>query len=368
MSKLYGPDAHCQACNQAPALGFVYVCEQDAMVGEFSDAVKARKKLSKGKRRTLVELELLGFSESIIKAAEAGHYTAAQLDTLKTQKMHVRSTIEAAKETNKHIDALSKSGDENRLPYGDTIKPKPKHKYSFSNNSKPCGYKVCHKCRPFYRERCFVSFEAAFADEVHPPTFWQGGFMPVLNTLTIQELGLRAPVDVSYSGSAMGKVYGGTPASSLSATASSNSRQGLSDIEEEGIDAESAAHGLGDGDDTHPKKQSESMGFRDSLKRSLQDMLQRNKTGSSPHYFARKQKKLSTGLKEKDSLDMELWRRMSDDVLREAAARKLPAGDDSDLTDMGDVSLVDEEGHVLNGVAVTEEAVQTGVPDIITAV
>lgn len=101
MSKLHGPEHRCGTCYRVPSIGFVYVCEQD-QAHSTPHATSTTNRLPKGKkRRTLVELELLGLSESVIKTAAAGPYTAVQLETLIAQKLNVRKVIEATQDKEK---------------------------------------------------------------------------------------------------------------------------------------------------------------------------------------------------------------------------------------------------------------------------
>lgn len=376
MSKLYGFEERCFQCYRIPSIGFIYVCEQDQVYGEIPQIPQALKRLSKGDKRTLADLQSLGFDNSIMRAAESGFYTAAQLETLISQKLHVRSVIEITKEKDKQSETSVKSDEDGKPPYGDTIKPRSKHKHDFSDSSKPCDYKICHKCRPFSRDRSFISLEAVFNGEIQPPNAWEKGFMPVADVVTVRGLGLKQPISSQQFEDAwedMAEDHPGESATSStnSITPSIASKQALSDIEEEDseyLKAYELAQGRDLSEDQTTQGQStESKGFRDSLKRSLQDMLQRNKSGPSANRLGRKAKN-KTSLNPKDSLDIDLWRKMSEDLLQEASAKMLPTDDGEDLIEPSEGSTITEEEYVEIGVALTEEAIETQTPDLITTV
>lgn len=93
MSKIYGPDNHCDVCGNEGDTGFIYCCEQDAASPPPHSLLKSYKKFLNPKKRLSSDLEAWGFNHSIVAAANSGHYTRDQMFTLKAQKANVKSTI-----------------------------------------------------------------------------------------------------------------------------------------------------------------------------------------------------------------------------------------------------------------------------------
>lgn len=118
MVKEYSWYDECHLCSRIPSTGFLYSCEENTFPPlEPKQLSKAQKKLLKGKRRVSADLELVGVSRSMIEAIGNGHYNKEQINLIKRQKAHVRSTIgQATKKTNtfstknrKHFNQLNMS-------------------------------------------------------------------------------------------------------------------------------------------------------------------------------------------------------------------------------------------------------------------
>lgn len=96
MDRVFGRHQECDVCGRPPSIGFLYECRQDWETQSLHDALMEDLNLDEEdavKSDVRLQLEVLGFSESIIRAAEEGHYTDAQLEKIKAQKTELRQTI-----------------------------------------------------------------------------------------------------------------------------------------------------------------------------------------------------------------------------------------------------------------------------------
>ena len=109
----------------------------------------------------------------------------------------------------------------------------------------------------------------------------------------------------------------------------------------------------------------DSKGFRDSVKRAFKGMLMssRKRDSWSSKSSKKSSRKRHISDNEDTEFDLGLWKELSEELLREAAAIPLPGHDGKD-----GIETEDDEVEVQDGVAVTEEAVETGTADIIMSV
>ncbi len=96
MDRIYGQGQQCHVCGREPSIGFLYECRQDCSspslhsLSEETELVE----IDRSKSPLRSELENIGLSESVIRNAEQGHYTHAQLEILKAQKQDLKQIIE----------------------------------------------------------------------------------------------------------------------------------------------------------------------------------------------------------------------------------------------------------------------------------
>jgi hypothetical protein len=96
MDRIYSRDEECDLCGHPSLLGFLYECRQDWNLLSLHDMIveeDGKPTETAPKPQLRLELEELGLSESVICAAEQGHYTAAQLAKIKAQKKELRDII-----------------------------------------------------------------------------------------------------------------------------------------------------------------------------------------------------------------------------------------------------------------------------------
>jgi hypothetical protein len=142
--------SRCDICGRHPALGWLYQCNQDDHQETTIKLENERLETQPSDSLVVFELKSLGFSQSIIDYAAAGHYTEAQLEILKTQKAKVMSAIETKAGRLPDTAESKASNDVETLhPNITTRKPKP----SNSKRRQPipnwhvavkCSLKCCH--------------------------------------------------------------------------------------------------------------------------------------------------------------------------------------------------------------------------------
>ncbi|CAD0081681.1 unnamed protein product [Aureobasidium vineae] len=122
-------------------------------------------------------LRQIRFSESIIKEFEKGGYTDEQVQILIRQKQHLQQISEKSARPTAMISQQA-SGHINNV--SDDVR---------------CDFKVCQRCGPMRKERCWLSFEAVFENEVRPiDNFELTEGLPVKDVHIAKQLGLRPPV------------------------------------------------------------------------------------------------------------------------------------------------------------------------------
>ena len=94
MDRVFGHDQHCSICGRSPSIGFLYECRQDHKITTLRTILsKEHGRIEPVKSALRQELERIGLSESIIRNAESGHYTATQLKKLKELKLELKQVI-----------------------------------------------------------------------------------------------------------------------------------------------------------------------------------------------------------------------------------------------------------------------------------
>lgn len=197
MTRLWDETGHdkCSLCYRPPVLGWLYRCTQDhngcLPASDFH--------MTDNSKRLENDADLYTLSPSVSDAASKGHYTDAELAILWKQKIEVRklirqirpttsSSISSASSSNYSVPATatystlpSTESDTDIEPeleasrYLDCLQAcrgplepiqevpidlEMDHRIlPFAKSTLPplCNFKVCHNCRPNYRERCWVS-------------------------------------------------------------------------------------------------------------------------------------------------------------------------------------------------------------------
>lgn len=355
MDRVFNTLLTCQVCNRVPSVGWIYVCQQDNHPPSNLIIPKPRKKSTKTKKRTVAEdLQSLGFNKSIIKAAEAGLYSTEQLDTLKQQRAHLREVIESAMKEEEILrskngpapDVLSlklvqlqsntaTEPDERKQTLVTETKQRPApERPMWSKPAQHCEFHVCHTCRPFSRDRSYTSFENTFSHEDILPTF-DPALMPVANAALLSRMDW-VPKTKQGGSSAAESDTDSTPSSSIP---------------------------------SRPRSAISNRGFRQSLEKSYRALVE---DGDSSEIAMEMEKNKHD--RSQNDFDLNLWKKMMQGVQAIASATRLPGRDSEDsLTPTFDDGLRigrmnGQEFIQAEGVAVTEEAIETKTPDLILGV
>ncbi|KAI9741993.1 MAG: hypothetical protein M1834_000382 [Cirrosporium novae-zelandiae] len=403
VTRLYGDNVQCQLCFLTPRVGWVYRCTQDhdgylpesewlgTMKSEYTSLL-ARKK----------ELEALNqISPWISKAIDEGQYTPEQVDHIKRQKTHVKESIEQFEETyqglKKGYDACMSlmigSNEATTLPYADAetvftmneVEEVVK-KLAEPNNPPPqlkarvfphCRYKACHLCRATYRDRAWLSLDAAVDGKIDLPPSWELENRLISNVNIVKTIGLP-------KSSRLERAYRELGLYSRLSEFETLSDYGWSDWDESSSSTSASSYidtpeargirilGVLSEQYNEENDAKSSEGFKDSIIRDYHSLLMTQRPPSSVEGKRSNDKKNSHEI-DLYELDLGLWRNMKNELLEEASNIELPS-DDTGLEADGYCSKTrdtqhndaDEDIEVDGGVALTEEAIEIHEADVIT--
>ncbi|KAF1968918.1 hypothetical protein BU23DRAFT_255591 [Bimuria novae-zelandiae CBS 107.79] len=183
-----GGDA-CPSCGNCRTLGFLYVCRQERDIAYLENLSAQKKDVEYLKKSDLRrELEHIGLSESVIATAEQGFYTDEQLEKLKAGKSKlnqiIADTLQAARIRNV-IAACKAHGQPNTDGSVDSTlqvqqEPVPS-----------CQLLACHHCRPYFRDRIFMSFDAVFEEKIRPIQPTEADYLPVKSAQIMRDINSR---------------------------------------------------------------------------------------------------------------------------------------------------------------------------------
>ena len=383
----------CHVCYLPSRLGWLYRCTQD--INERSSVEDAFPITDNVKANTKQEQDsTIPLTPWIERAIKDGHYTPDQVLIMRQQKQNVKDAIA---EIEAHFEETLRAENirppltrlfPNSSTYEEYINTTQVNTNDMPGNTETilgvepsenfeiggkamigpqpklfpfCKFVCCQNCRPIYRDRTWQTFEDVFAQESPPFVDFENDNRPVANPKnmynigtrvrkrpalgTFQSMGIFPQLDEVVTEDII------TDSSTTPLTRTTDESHDLADVEAE----------------------SESKGFRDSMKRAFRGMVMRRR-GSSigsisnksirSRYSGRKAKtKIAPRGEDEVQFDLGLWRQLNDELLWEASHTKLPGHDGLD-------GLEYQEGEVdvENGVAVTEEAVDLGSADIIMSV
>ncbi|EGP90322.1 uncharacterized protein MYCGRDRAFT_108274 [Zymoseptoria tritici IPO323] len=246
MGRIYGNHLFCDLCSKKPETKWLYTCQQDhqlvqplphvAFLQAQLDAIPNDADVFEAKA---LLAETLQMQTCIITSIRAKEYTSEQVTRLIKQKVE---TIRAVKKAERMIPRLPahfrvsndpagnlitqhgftpfksiitspgtspakalQSGDIGILPFVRVNIPSdsPASKSSTSTSPSPqravasgfprCSLQVCVTCKPYFRDRKWASFEAAYNDELPPLTVEGLEDLPIIDPKIARNLGLRQP-------------------------------------------------------------------------------------------------------------------------------------------------------------------------------
>jgi len=224
VTRLYGPTP-CQICHKPSSLGWLYVCQQDIDFvqtrpqSQAPSIVAVCDESGSGAFDSQARIaDSLGMSASVTRGIRGGAYSLEEVQTLIEQKMHLLSTIRqtedggdgtspngwlkrslaetalaslgtaSAPSTQQQLP-MSPAGTPENTPAASRL-PTPRSSPKFPNQLQqqprpqrqpPCTLQVCHPCRPFLRDRVYVSFEAILSGTVPALTESEISRLPLIN-------------------------------------------------------------------------------------------------------------------------------------------------------------------------------------------
>lgn len=368
MERLYG-DYECMVCHRPSAWGWVYSCNQDDSDDEAAT----------GSDHTILPpVTVLDLPMWTREAISKGHYTEEQvetmiaqrrkvLDTILTSEVHFKKTQATARRTSsRRSRPISTSIEANsHLPFpviteiASSSADSARQSVDQSSGTRPrifplCRYRACQMCRPTYRDRTWQVLENAFAANILPADIYEDDpNRPVSDFKLVYNIGVRKKAKARRPPLRTHDSMGIYTINSEGQLAIKNGNAG-----------QSASPKKPSPDIADQKAEADSKGFRDSVKRAFKGMLTSRKRESwGSKYSRRSVRKADVPNNDSAEFDLGLWKEMSEELLREAASIPLPGHDGKDGLDKEE-----DEVEVMDGVAVTEEAVDLGAADIIMSV
>ncbi|KXT10061.1 hypothetical protein AC579_9683 [Pseudocercospora musae] len=231
MNRVHGQDLICGMCGRPSDLGWVYQCEQDdripqhaplpdidatPLIPDSSDYFDAKARVA----------EHLHMSASVVKGIRNAHYDVDQIDTLIGQKEKLISVI--AEKESQFADApansrrtsfdpqniISSVGASYQAPYQNcrvsaslptlatptapmpsepkVATPTKQDSVLGKRSQNKCCFQVCHTCRPYFGDRVFDTFETVLGNENNFLNHLKG--LPIMNASLARSIGLRPPL------------------------------------------------------------------------------------------------------------------------------------------------------------------------------
>lgn len=384
MERLYG-GFKCHNCDKVPHFDWVYSCTQDekiptndADLGNLTIPSPFEPRSTDGIEEVLpsndmdVEFDTPHLNPWVENAIMEGHYTPKQVQLLRAQKQAVidntRITLrrfEQSQTSEKNSPRKSMASQSlntvPNLPLSTTHNVVQKSNIEKAESSAPlsagtklkmyphCRFRACHHCRPTYRDRAWQCFDEIFSDDCTIDLdMLEAEIRPLASVSLLRTIGLRS-----------------SPPRGRPRLRSFDSRSiyALNDagqivLKDDSYRKDSTLPTSADVADI--EVEAESKGFRESMKRAFRGMLasRHSRDFAEP----RRKDKSEAGSSNPDlnavGFDVGLYRELNDELLREAAGTQLPGDSIENLsTGMRDLAI--------GGVAVTEEAAETGTADII---
>ncbi|KAK4690767.1 hypothetical protein P7C71_g6101, partial [Lecanoromycetidae sp. Uapishka_2] len=395
MERLYG-DYECSICHRASDFGWVYSCVQDDEQSTIAATHRSEGRSSSSgegfgtgryPRRGDREFQMptAQLSPWIQKAIKEGHYSPEQIEIMRAQKQKVVDTAKAAVERfeesqtsdstdfSKRIPTTSPSVDANpHLPF-----PVINEVEDAATDTQPelrmfphCEFRACQLCRPTFRDRTWQCFGHIFELEVSVEVSrLEAENRPLGRVSVIRTIGLRKPPPKRRP---LLRTH-----DSRSLYQNSTHRRFSSSVPsyyQRSVDVADSTD-IADAQVEEP----ESRGFRESVKRAFKSMiLTRNDSNKLRKRKNRESSESTSAEVDAETFDMGLWQELNDELLREASSVPLPVKDSIDADGLNEEagliqggSMEDDElleGLKIAGVAVTEEAAETGTSDIIMSV
>ncbi|EME85847.1 uncharacterized protein MYCFIDRAFT_82434 [Pseudocercospora fijiensis CIRAD86] len=231
MNRVHGQDLICGMCGSPSDLGWLYQCEQDdripqneslpdidatPVIPDSSDYFDAKARVA----------EHLHMSSSVIQGIRNGDYDVDQIDRLIAQKEKLISVITekeslsatappnsvrnsfTAQNVISSIGSTYQAPHQNcrvsaSLPASATSTPPVPREDNIATPTKQdsvlgkrsqnkCCFQVCHSCRPYFGDRAYENFETVLRNEPHFLNELKG--LPIMDANIARNIGLRQPL------------------------------------------------------------------------------------------------------------------------------------------------------------------------------
>lgn len=205
VDRLYGPFS-CDLCHKSSPLQWLYLCTHDSCNDYRPSPVDSVfSNISVPETGNVQDdLRALGFSESILQQAEAGVYTPQQINILKKQKLNLAAVIAGSPPVSpKDTTTLPTKGSDFLPRWDNPIARKNPHPAATTPTQtfrpEPCRFKTCHRCRPYLCDRSWASFEAVYLGEARPLTMVDRYTLPIKDARIARTLGLQRPATPTHN-------------------------------------------------------------------------------------------------------------------------------------------------------------------------
>ncbi|KAK4963488.1 hypothetical protein LTR10_001117 [Elasticomyces elasticus] len=216
MSRVHG-NSTCQMCGRKPGIGWLYVCTQVCDFDEL-DPPNPDGFLVVPDESSYYEVqarlaESLGLSPYVVKSIRDQDYSFEQVDKLIEQKRHLLAVIkkqeaalgEKAQAQNVKPQAATESliasvgyaavsviqhashasaATEERLTSNNGAGPAKKTR----NQYQGCNFQICHPCRPFFKDRLYMSFEKMLSGRLPAVTEEEIKTLPMHNPAIVANI------------------------------------------------------------------------------------------------------------------------------------------------------------------------------------
>ncbi|TKA79646.1 hypothetical protein B0A55_03449, partial [Friedmanniomyces simplex] len=229
MSRVHGNHT-CYMCGKLPGIGWLYVCIQDREFDhldppDLPDSLPLVSNESSYYDVQARVAESVGIAASVVKGIRDRQYSFEQVDKLIEQKKHLLATIRrqenptggippsqnARPRTPSATDSVIASVGTTADPPVQTSTNRASantstvtHTTQTDGATEPakkikskkqnfCNFQVCHACRPFFKDRLYMSFEKMLSGRLPAVTEEDIKKLPMLDPAIVRNLGLRRP-------------------------------------------------------------------------------------------------------------------------------------------------------------------------------
>ena len=387
MERLYG-GFKCHNCDKVSPFDWVYTCTQDEKIPAI-DTVPVDLTMSSPfePRLTGAIEEVLSYnfmdtqvaipqlSPWVENAVREGHYTPEQVKLLRIQKQTVidntRITLQRFEQSQTSEKDSPRKPEAEQPPntvsdpslgtIHEVVQKSTMEKVEslVPLSAEPklkmyphCRYRACHHCRPTYRDRAWQCFDEVFSnDSTIDHDALEAEERPLASVSLLRTIGLRStpprgrPRLRSFDSRSIYTLdNAGHIVFKNNSYRKDTTLPSSADVADMGVEPESK-------------------GFRGSMKRAFKGMLMSRRSKSYSGLGREDKSEAGSSTSELDAIefDVGLYRVLNDEVLREASGIPLP----NDSTETLEAGM---EELPVAGVAVTEEAVETGTADIIMSI